>query len=196
MQDLEDLYELSPMQQGLLFHTLYSPGSGLYCEQLSCTLSGHLDTAAGVAGFIKTVLALKHGLIPPSLHFEQPNLQIDFEHSPFYVNTSLTPWPGRGTPRRAGVSSFGIGGTNAHVVLEEAPLAEPCGESRPWQLLVLSAKTASALESATTNLAADLKAGGTAHGPKARSRLGRVRGVRAAQPQPRCDALQPRGFHP
>ena len=120
---------------------------------------GHLDAAAGVAGLIKTVLALKHKMLPPSLNFEQPNPQIDFENSPFYVNTKLSEWeaPADGTPRRAGVSSFGIGGTNAHVVLEEAPVIEPSGPSRPWQLLLLSAKTASALETATTNLADHLK---------------------------------------
>ncbi|MCC3418011.1 MAG: acyltransferase domain-containing protein [Microcoleus sp. PH2017_07_MST_O_A] len=113
---------------------------------------GHLDTAAGVAGLIKTVQALKHQLIPPSLHFEQPNPKIDFANSPFYVNTQLSEWKAGKSPRRAGVSSFGIGGTNAHVVLEEAPIAEASGESRPSQLLVISAKTSSALNSATANL--------------------------------------------
>ncbi len=90
---------------------------------------GHLDTAAGIASFIKTVLALKYQQIPPSLHFQQPNPQIDFANSPFYVNTTLSPWQTNHTPRRAGVSSFGIGGTNAHVVLEEAPL----GEQGEWR---------------------------------------------------------------
>ncbi|MBE7384659.1 MAG: SDR family NAD(P)-dependent oxidoreductase [Leptolyngbya sp. SIO1E4] len=114
---------------------------------------GHLNSASGVTGLIKTVLALKHQQIPPSLHFEAPNPEIDFANSPFYVNTQLTPWETNGTPRRAGVSSFGVGGTNAHVVLEEAPSVEASGPSRPWQLLLLSAKTSSALEAATTNLA-------------------------------------------
>jgi acyl transferase domain-containing protein len=118
---------------------------------------GHLSTAAGVAGLIKTVLALKHQEIPPSLHFERPNPKIDFANSPFYVNATLRKWQTDGTPRRAGVSSFGIGGTNAHVVLEEAPAIEPPGESRPWQLLLLSAKTSSALEAATANLAQHLQ---------------------------------------
>jgi len=77
---------------------------------------GHLDAAAGVAGLIKTVLALEHGLIPPSLHFEAPNPKIDFSSSPFYVNSKATAWQRGAIPRRAGVSSFGIGGTNAHVV--------------------------------------------------------------------------------
>ncbi|NEQ79120.1 MAG: SDR family oxidoreductase [Moorea sp. SIO2I5] len=117
---------------------------------------GHLDTAAGVAGLIKTVLALKNKQIPPSLNFENPNPEIDFPNSPFYVNTELRQWQTNGTPRRAGVSSFGIGGTNAHVVLEEAPAIEPSGTSRPWQLLLLSAKTSSALESATANLSQHL----------------------------------------
>lgn len=79
---------------------------------------GHLDTAAGIASLIKAVLAIKHQQIPPNLHFQLPNPQIDFANSPFYVNTQLANWQGR---RRAGVSSFGIGGTNAHVILE-APL--------------------------------------------------------------------------
>ena len=118
---------------------------------------GHLNAAAGVTGLIKTVLALKHKMIPPSLHFEQPNPQIDFANSPFYVNTTLSDWQAGEHPRRAGVSSFGIGGTNAHVVLEEAPPREASESSRPWQVLMLSAKTPSALETATANLAEHFK---------------------------------------
>jgi thioester reductase-like protein len=115
---------------------------------------GHLEAAAGVAGFIKTVLALKHRQIPPSLHFEKPNPRIDFDASPFYVNARLRDWESEdGTPRRAGVSSFGMGGTNAHVILEEAPEPEPSGPSRPWQFLILSARTETALEAATDRLA-------------------------------------------
>ncbi|AOY83393.1 type I polyketide synthase [Moorena producens JHB] len=108
---------------------------------------GHLDAAAGVAGLIKTVLALKHKLLPPTLHFEQPNPKIDFVNSPLYVNTTLSEWKSNGTPRRAGVSSFGIGGTNAHVILEEAPEPIKKGNSpeRPVDLLTLSAKTPEAL---------------------------------------------------
>ncbi|WP_442948492.1 aminotransferase class III-fold pyridoxal phosphate-dependent enzyme [Nostoc sp.] len=140
-----------------------------YCAIASVkTNIGHLDAAAGVAGLIKTVLALKHQQIPPSLHFEQPNPQIDFANSPFYVNHKLSEWKSNGTPRRAGVSSFGIGGTNAHVILEEAPVGEQGAggrgqgaRSREWgrgyQLLVISAKTESALETATANLANHLK---------------------------------------
>jgi acyl transferase domain-containing protein/acyl carrier protein len=114
---------------------------------------GHLDKAAGVTGLIKTTLALKHGLLPPSLNFEEANPEIDFENSPFYVNTELSKWERNGKPRRAGINSLGLGGTNAHVVLEEAPEKEPSGESRSWQALVLSAKTGSALERMTENLA-------------------------------------------
>ncbi len=113
---------------------------------------GHLDTAAGVAGLIKAVLSLKHKSLPPSLHYQQPNPKIEFESSPFYVNTSLAQWKKGSAPRRAGVSSFGIGGTNAHVILEEAPPLKVSGPSRPWQLLTISAKTANALEAATVNL--------------------------------------------
>ncbi|MTJ53555.1 SDR family NAD(P)-dependent oxidoreductase [Anabaena sp. UHCC 0253] len=118
---------------------------------------GHLDAAAGIAGLIKTVLALKHKQIPPSLHFEKPNPHIDFNNSPFYVNTVLKDWEVNGIPRRAGVSSFGIGGTNAHVILEEAPPVETVTSARNWQLLILSAKTPTALETATANLAIHLQ---------------------------------------
>ncbi|HEY9860765.1 MAG TPA: type I polyketide synthase, partial [Candidatus Obscuribacterales bacterium] len=118
---------------------------------------GHLDTAAGITGLIKTALALHHAQIPPSLHFEQPNPQIDFANSPFYVNTTLQDWPQTKTPRRAAVSSFGMGGTNAHLVLEAAPSREPSDPSRPCQLLVLSAKTPTALEQATQNLVTHLQ---------------------------------------
>src|SRR5438128_317982 len=119
---------------------------------------GHLDVAAGAAGLIKTALSLHHKIIPASLHFTGPNPKLDLEDSPFYVNAALREWKARpGVPRRAGVSSFGTGGTNAHVVLEEAPERKPSGPARPWQLLVLSAKSTEALERATTNLVEDLK---------------------------------------
>ena len=118
---------------------------------------GHTEAAAGVAGLIKTALSLKHKLIPPSLHFETPNPKIDFQNSPFYVNAKLTDWKTLRKPFRAGVSSFGIGGTNAHVVMEEAPNLKISGPSRPWQLLLLSAKSSTALEAATKNLADHLK---------------------------------------
>ncbi len=118
---------------------------------------GHLDTAAGVAGLIKTALALHHRQLPPSLHFESPNPKIDFANSPFFVVNRLTEWQRGLVPLRAGVSSFGIGGTNAHVVLEEAPPVAPPPDSPKAQLLVISAKTATALDQATANLAERLK---------------------------------------
>ena len=118
---------------------------------------GHLDAAAGVAGFIKAVLALKHGVLPPSLHFEEPNPQIDFANSPFRVQTEAETWETGSEPRRAGVSSFGIGGTNAHAVLEEPPTSEASLAARPSQLLVWSAKSEEALQAATANLEAHLR---------------------------------------
>jgi amino acid adenylation domain-containing protein len=126
---------------------------------------GHTGSAAGIAGLLKTVLALEHREIPPSLHFAIPNPRLQLEASPFRVATALAPWPagpaepgGNATPRRAGVSSFGLGGTNVHVILEEAPDPAPSGPARPWHLLSLSARTASALEAATDRLAAHLAA--------------------------------------
>lgn len=141
---------------------------------------GHLDRAAGVVGFIKTVLALKHKQIPPTIHFNTPNPKINFDHSPFYINTTLYRWERGKYPLRAGVSSFGIGGTNAHVILEEAPIAQgaqrtahskeqeaqSAGSTVPgtwsqgrgeYQLILLSAKTESALEGVTKNFVNYLK---------------------------------------
>ncbi len=119
---------------------------------------GHLDGAAGVTGLIKVVLALEHGELPPSLHFERPNPELRLEESPFFVQDRLADWPRNGEPRRAGVSSFGLGGTNAHVVVEEAPAVVPAPASRrSWHLLALSAKTATALEEASVRLAGHLK---------------------------------------
>ena len=118
---------------------------------------GHLDRAAGISGLIKTVLSLQHELIPPSLHFQSPNPEIDFAHSPFFVNTQLRSWPRGEEPRRAGVNSLGMGGTNAHVVIEEAPLPEPSSQSRPWQLLLLSARSEQALTQMKQNLCTFLR---------------------------------------
>ncbi|CAG0930624.1 phthiocerol/phenolphthiocerol synthesis type-I polyketide synthase E [Thermoflexales bacterium] len=126
-----------------------------YCALGSVkTNIGHLDTAAGVAGLIKTTLALEHKQIPPSLHFEQPNPQINFEESPFYVNNALQNWETGNIPRRAGVSSFGLGGTNAHVILEEAPPLTSQPSVHSSHLLLLSARTPIGLERAAANLTA------------------------------------------
>ena len=119
---------------------------------------GHLEAASGVTGLIKTALALKHKTLPPSLYFDTPNPRIGFANTPFVVNTQLRDWPETETPRRAGVSSFGVGGTNAHVVLEEAPAPNRVEKGREWQLLTLSARTETALETATDNLAKHFKA--------------------------------------
>lgn len=113
---------------------------------------GHLDTAAGVAGLIKTALMLHHQQIPPSLHFETPNPHLELDSSPFFVNKSLRRWNRGTTPLRAGVSSFGLSGTNAHVVMEEAPARAVSGPSRSSQLLLLSAKTGRALNATCANL--------------------------------------------
>ena len=114
---------------------------------------GHLSTAAGVAGLIKTALALEHAIIPPTLNFSQPNPDLNLATSPFYVASELGPWrtpPGQ--PRRAGVSSFGVGGTNAHLVLQEPPLNPSGPTQRPWHVLLLSARSEAALERAGQDL--------------------------------------------
>ncbi|MFJ4187798.1 type I polyketide synthase [Kitasatospora sp. NPDC089509] len=118
---------------------------------------GHLDTAAGMAGLIKTVLMLEHRTLVPSLHFDTPNPEIDFGSSPFFVNTATAEWPAGEGPRRAGVSSFGIGGTNAHVILQEAPArtAEQTGDGP--ELLVVSARSKGALQLVGAALARRLK---------------------------------------
>ena len=146
-----DPIELQGLTQAFRRHTARTQ----YCALGSVkTNIGHLGAAAGIAGLIKTVLALKHQEIPPSLHFTKPNPQIDFANSPFFVNAKRRPWESADV-RRAGVSSFGQGGTNAHVVLEEAPAwTRPVNEcSRGEQVLVLSAQTPAALAAVTERLA-------------------------------------------
>ncbi|TWT93638.1 type I polyketide synthase [Neorhodopirellula pilleata] len=114
---------------------------------------GHLDVAAGVTGLIKTCLAMRHGTIPPSLNFNRPNPNIDFEKSPFFVVTEPLQWTSDNRPRRAGLSSFGVGGTNAHIVVEEPPAAELSASSPMPQLISLSARSPSALEQMSGDLA-------------------------------------------
>ncbi len=121
---------------------------------------GHLDIASGVVGLIKTILALEKEWLPATLHFKAPNPKLDLENSPFHVNSSLQPWPRGATPRRAGVNAAGVGGTNVHLVLEEAPeiasAAIPSPEDGAAQLFVLSARGSSALRDARSRLAAHL----------------------------------------
>ncbi|AZV75710.1 SDR family NAD(P)-dependent oxidoreductase [Coxiella burnetii] len=113
---------------------------------------GHTHVAAGMASLIKTALALQHQQIPPSLHFSSPNPAIDFAHSPFYVNTRLLHWREAQYPRRAAVSAFGVGGTNAHIVLEEAPEIKSFPAKRATYTLLLSAKSEEALRVYHDNL--------------------------------------------
>ena len=120
---------------------------------------GHLDTAAGVAGFAKATLALHHKQIPPSLGYEAPNPAIPFAGSPFRVNDALTDWPAGDTPRRAAVNALGVGGTNAHAIIEEAPARAASDASDwPFQPLVISGHSKAALDANTAALAAHLRA--------------------------------------
>ncbi|WP_198087808.1 type I polyketide synthase [Variovorax sp. E3] len=148
-----------PIEMAALMQAFGAADGKGYCAIGSVkTNIGHLDAAAGVAGLIKAAMALRHRTLPPSLHFEQPNPQIDFANSPFYVNTEARPWPKGDTPRRAGVSSFGIGGTNVHVVLEEAPAVAAQADAAGWQVLPLSAMSANAVRQATQRLGAHIEA--------------------------------------
>lgn len=128
-----------------------------------CTLGslksnvGHMVTAAGAAGLIKTALALHHEQIPPTVHFSVPNPAIDFARTPFHVTASLQQWPRTQQPRRAGVSSFGVGGTNAHVIVEEAPPRPASPPASGDQVLLLSARSEAALDVAAGQLAAHLE---------------------------------------
>ncbi len=121
---------------------------------------GHLDVAAGVTAFIKTVLMLEHRELTPSLHFENPNPGIDFAASPFFVNTALRPWDGINGRRRAGISAFGIGGTNVHLILEEANLSPVprTGAARGTSLMRITARSGEALSTLATGLASRLAA--------------------------------------
>ncbi|MGK5555663.1 type I polyketide synthase [Actinomadura kijaniata] len=136
----------------------YGPGVGTALLGSVKPNIGHTDAAAGVIGLIKAVLALEHELVPPTPHFREPNPMIDFAAGPFTVNAVARPWPRRaGEPRRAGVNSLGLGGTNAHVIVEEAPAAEPTGDRRPFHLLPLSARSPRALDAAAARLADGLR---------------------------------------
>lgn len=125
-----------------------------FCAIGSCKSNiGHADTAAGVASFLKVVESLRHEELAPSLFFQNPNPLIEFEASPFFVQAERKPWPRGAKPRRAGVNSLGVGGTNAHVILEEAPLQVSDANARGAQVLPLSAKSTAALDAMCTRLA-------------------------------------------
>ncbi len=152
--ELGDPIEIEALTQAYREYT----GKKSYCAIGSVKSNiGHLDTAAGVTGLIKTALCLKNKTLVPSINFNNPNPKIDFANSPFYVNTELRKWEGDKEPLRAAVSSFGIGGTNAHVILEEAPQLKSSESSKPFKLLTVSGKTAGALERNTKQLGEFLK---------------------------------------
>jgi acyl transferase domain-containing protein/glutamate-1-semialdehyde aminotransferase len=146
---LGDVVEVAALTQAFRAQT---PDTGFCALGSLKTNIGHLDAAAGVAGLIKAALALQHRVIPPTLHFTAPSPKLALETTPFFVNTAPLDWAAGSTPRRAGVSSLGVGGTNAHVVLEEAPPLQPSTMGKGAELLVVSARTATALESATDHL--------------------------------------------
>jgi amino acid adenylation domain-containing protein len=133
-------------------------GNGYCALGTGKTHIGHLDVAAGAAGLIKTLLQFRHERIPALRTYTAPNPRIDFAHSPFVPVAQPLPWPRGPKPRLAGVSAFGVGGTNAHVVVEEPPLRPASGPGHAREVLVLSARTPSALESMTARLAAHLEA--------------------------------------
>jgi acyl transferase domain-containing protein len=144
----DDAAELAALRQIFQRNTAGKP----FCALGSIKPNvGNLGHASGIASLIKTTLALTHKQIPPILDCEVPRPEL--ANSPFYLTTQLLPWPAGSTPRRAAVNGFGQGGTNVHIVLEESPLLRVSGTARAHQLLLLSAKTPTALEAATTNLA-------------------------------------------
>lgn len=151
---LGDPIELAALTQAFRAHTSRKHFCAVGTAK---TNVGHLDIAAGVTGLIHAAHIVRDGVFPPTLHFQKPNPKFDLESSPFYVNSKFSEWKTRGEPRRAGVSAFGVGGTNAHVIIEQAPARSSEPSSRPQQLLVLSARTEAALERATVNLTEHLK---------------------------------------
>ena len=118
---------------------------------------GHLDIAAGVTGLIHAALIVREGVVPPLLNFRKPNPAFSFDDSPFRIATARTPWPSQTLPRRAGVSAFGVGGTNAHVVIEQPPPRDAAAPARAAQVLTVSARSAAALDRAAANLADHLR---------------------------------------
>jgi acyl transferase domain-containing protein len=150
---LGDMVEIAALTKAFRTET---PDCGFCTIGSVKTNIGHLDAAAGIAGLIKAVLALQHSRIPPSLHFDTPNPELRLPETPFRVCTELTDWPANGMPRRAAVNALGIGGTNAFVVLEEAPAAAPASSGRSVQVLALSARTPASLNRAAIELAGHL----------------------------------------
>lgn len=148
---LGDPVEIEALNKAFNYNTAHQCGIGSVKTNM-----GHLDTAAGVAGLIKTALSLENKIIPPSLHFKTPNPEINFKSGPFYVNSELKEWSGK-KPLLAGVNSLGIGGTNVHMILEEPPIQQKGSLPKEYQLLVYSAKTKASLERYHNNLNIFLK---------------------------------------
>ncbi len=151
---LGDPVEVAALTQAFRRHTA---DSGFCAIGSVKSNTGHMVIAAGAAGVIKTALALGHERLPASINFTAPNPKIGLAGSPFVVQAAAAAWPRALQPRRAGVSSFGVGGTNAHVVLEEAPLVAPHAPGAGPQLLRLSARSPAALEAAAERLAQHLE---------------------------------------
>ncbi|UVW28153.1 non-ribosomal peptide synthetase/type I polyketide synthase [Massilia sp. H6] len=152
---LGDPIEVAALTQAYRRHT---PDKGFCLLGSVKTNVGHLDAAAGVTGLIKAALAVYHGQVPATLHFQSPNPKLGLEQTPFRVNPTLVAWPASASPRRAAVSSFGIGGTNAHVILEQASQPPSASGGLPAQLLNLSARSETALHALAANLASYLAA--------------------------------------
>ncbi len=117
---------------------------------------GHSTTAAGITSLVKVLSALKAGVVPPSLHIARTNPAIRFSEGPFRLNAEIEAWPASSAPRRAAISSFGFSGTNAHVVVEEAPSERCIADDERAQLVVLSARTPSQLRQQAERLVAHL----------------------------------------
>jgi amino acid adenylation domain-containing protein len=147
--DLGDLIEVTALKE--VFSSASSSSNQCVLGAVKTNI-GHLNTAAGIAGLTKAVLALQHKQIPPTLHFKKPNPKLGLENSPFYVSNKLVDWPSNNRPRRAGVSSFGIGGTNAHLILEESLTEHRSYSYRPWQIISLSAQSPNALAASKAQL--------------------------------------------
>lgn len=135
-----------PIELAALAQAYGSGGQGFCGIGSLKTNIGHLDTAAGVASLIKVSLALRHGLIPASLNFSKPNSRIDIASTPFQVVDQARPWPRAAQPRRAAVNSLGVGGTNAHVIVQEPPRVDTPQEQAGWQVLALSARSPASLD--------------------------------------------------
>ncbi len=151
---LGDPIEIAALSQAFRLHT----ADRQFCAVGSAKPNvGHLDAAAGVTGLIKAALSLHHRVLPGMLHYRSPNPAIDFASSPFFVEAETRPWRQEAGPRRAAVSAFGVGGTNAHVVLQEAPVLSFATAGRSHALLVLSGRNEAALLQACQRLAADLR---------------------------------------